>query len=202
MTTANHTQEATMTKQTALTTRNGVDTATLFATLDAVKGQRELAKFQFRATNRWVSGTHSQTTFDGFYGAGQEQQHEYPFELHGDHPKVLVGGDHGPTPVESVLHALATCLTAGIGNIAAARGITLTSVESTVEGNIDLLGVLGIDKTVRNGYQGIRVSFQIEGDASEEELGRLIELSKARSAVYDIITHGVPVEVDVAATTA
>ena len=177
--------------------RNGVDVPTLFATLDAVKGQRDLAKFQFRATNRWISGTHSRTTIAGFYGAGQEMAHAQTFTYDGDHPGVLVGKDNAPTPVEYLLHALAACLTSGIGNIASARGIDLKEVESTVEGNIDLLGLLGIDTNVRNGYQGIRVSFRIKGDAPEEDLKKLVFRSKDRSAVYDVITNGVPVDIEV-----
>ncbi|MDN5797460.1 MAG: OsmC family protein [Intrasporangium sp.] len=176
--------------------RNGVDTATLFATLDAVKAQPELAGFQFRASNRWVSGTHSQGRISGFYGAGSEQQHargEMVFDA--DHPAVLVGTDQGPTPVEFLLHALAACLTAGLVNIAAARGITLHEVESSVEGDIDLLGILGLDESVRNGFEQVRVNFRITGDASEEELRGLLERSRARSAVYDVMTHGVPVTI-------
>lgn len=174
---------------------NGVNTPVLFATIGAVKGQPELAKFQFRATNQWVSGTHSRSTIGGFYGAGQEQQRDTAFAYDGDHPAVLVGGDNGPTPVEFLLHSLAACLTAGIGNIAAARGIELSEVESTVEGNIDILGLLGIDQNVRNGYQGIKVSIRIKGDASAEELQKIVFRSKARSAVYDVLTNGVPVDI-------
>ena len=133
--------------------RNGVDTATLFATLDAVKSSPEIAKFQFRASNQWISGTHNRSTIHGFYGAGQELVHRQASTYDADHPEVLVGQDHGPTPVEFLLHALAACLTSGIANIAAARGVNLTSVESTVEGDIDLLGILGLSDEVRNGYQ-------------------------------------------------
>src|SRR3954467_9158757 len=125
--------------------RNGVDTATLFATLDAVKAAPEAAQFQFRASNRWISGTHSQGTIDGFFGVGEERAHEHAFTYDIDHPKVLVGSDIGPSPVEYVLHPLAGCLTAGLANIAAARGIELTQVTSTVEGDIDLNGILGLD---------------------------------------------------------
>ena len=186
-----------MTQKATVIARNGVDTPTLFATLDAVKGQRQLAKFQFRAKNRWISGTHSQSTIGGFFGAGGEQAREQAFRLDGDHPPVLVGADHGPTPVEYVLHALATCLTAGLANIAAARGIDLEEVESTVEGDIDLQGILGMDASVRNGYQGIKVSFRIKGNASDEQLAGLLAQSQARSAVFDVVTHGVPVSVEV-----
>lgn len=176
--------------------RNGVDTATLFATLDAVKGDTEIAKFQFRATNRWVSGTHNRSTIHGFYGAKQEMAHREPFTYDADHPPVLVGSDQGPTPVEYVLHALAACLTAGIANIAAARGVNLTEVSSTVEGDIDLLGILGLSDEVRNGYQQIKVSFTLRGD-DPEKLRAVVEQSRRRSAVYDIVTNGVPVSIDV-----
>jgi uncharacterized OsmC-like protein len=176
--------------------RNGVDTATLFATLDAVKGNTEIAKFQFRASNTWVSGTHNRSTIDGFYGAMQEMNHEQPWTFDADHPAVLVGKDNGPTPVEYVLHALAACLTAGLANIAAARGVNLTEVTSTVEGDIDLLGILGLSDEVRNGYQGIKLSFKIRGD-DPEKLRAVVEQSRKRSAVYDIVTNGVPVTIDV-----
>ncbi|MDP2482081.1 MAG: OsmC family protein [Candidatus Palauibacterales bacterium] len=179
--------------------RNGVDTPTLFATLDAVKGSPEIAKFQFRASNRWISGTNSRGTIHGFYGVGEERTHKQAFTYDADHLEVLTGTDKGPTPVEFLLHALAACLTAGLANIAAARGVNLTEVESTVEGDIDLLGILGLSKEVRNGYQGIRVNFKIKGEASPEELESLIMRSRDRSAVYDVITNGVPVDISVEA---
>ena len=177
--------------------RNGVDTATLFATIDAVRAQPEAAAFQFRASNRWVSGTHSRGSIGSFYGVGQEMAREQEFTVEADHPVVLVGDDKAPTPAELLLAALAACLTAGIGNIAAARKIPLTSVTSTVEGDIDLLGILGLSDEVRNGFQGIKVHFEIEGDAPAEKLRALVEQSRARSAVYDVVTNGVPVTVDV-----
>jgi uncharacterized OsmC-like protein len=176
--------------------RNGVDTATLFATLDAVKGNPDIAKFQFRATNRWVSGTHNQSTIHGFHGALQEMTHQHPWTFDADHPAVLVGNDNGPTPVEYVLHALAACLTAGLANIAAARGITLTEVESTVEGDIDLMGILGLSEQVRNGYQHLKVSFRLRGDDADK-LRAVVEQSRGRSAVFDIVTNGVPVAIEV-----
>jgi uncharacterized OsmC-like protein len=176
--------------------RNGVDTATLFATLDAVKGNPEIAKFQFRATNRWISGTHNQSTIDGFFGAMQEMTHQQAHVYDADHPAILVGTDNGPTPVEFVLHALAACLTSGLANIAAARGVNLTEVESTVEGDIDLLGILGLSDEVRNGYQQIKVSFKIRGD-DPEKLRQVVEQSRKRSAVFDVVTNGVPVAIEV-----
>jgi uncharacterized OsmC-like protein len=177
-------------------TRNGVDTATLFATLDAVRADTELAKFQFRATNRWRSGTHNQSTIHGYHGAKQEMTHREPFTYDADHPPVLVGQDNGPTPVEFLLHALAACLTAGIANIAAARGVTLTEVSSTVTGDIDLLGILGLSKEVRNGYQQIKVDFTLRGD-DPDKLRAVVEQSRRRSAVFDVLTNGVPVSIDV-----
>jgi uncharacterized OsmC-like protein len=177
-------------------TRNGVDTATLFATLDAVRADPDLAAFQFRATNRWLSGTHNESTIHDYRGAKQELTHRQPFTFDADHPPVLVGSDNGPTPVEYVLHALAACLTAGIANIAAARGVTLTEVSSTVEGDIDLLGILGLSDQVRNGYQQIKVSFTVRGD-DPEKLRSIVEQSRRRSAVFDVVTNGVPVSIDV-----
>jgi uncharacterized OsmC-like protein len=178
--------------------RNGVDVPQLFATLDAVKGQKEIAKFQFRASNTWVSGTHNRSELSGFFGAMQEMEHKNVTVLDADHPAVLVGEDHGPTPIEFVLHAIAACLTSGLANIAAARGIQLRKVTSTVEGDIDLLGILGLsDGTVRNGYEQIRVTFHIDGDADEEKLRGLVEQSRRRSAVYDVLTNPTPVVIDV-----
>jgi len=177
---------------------NGVDTPTLFATLDAVSSQPEIAKFQFRARNTWMSGTHSRSTASDFYGAMQEMTHESDSVLEFDHPAVLVGADHGPTPVEYLLHAIAACLTSGVANIAAARGVELTKVSSTVEGDIDLLGILGLsDGSVRNGYEQIRVTFHIEGNADEQTLRGLVEQSRRRSAVYDALANPTPVVIDV-----
>ena len=178
-------------------TRNGVDTATLFATLDAVKQAPEAANFQFRAHNEWISGTHNRSTIADYFGVGEERSHERTFVFDADHPAVLVGQDQGPTPVEFVLHALAACLTAGLANIAAARRVRLTEVRSTVTGDIDLNGILGLNHDVRNGYERITVRFTIKGDAPAEKLREIVEQSRARSAVYDIITNGVPVTIEV-----
>jgi uncharacterized OsmC-like protein len=177
--------------------RNGVNTPALFATIGAVKGTPALAKFQFRARNVWIGGTCSETRIESFTGAGGEHVHATEFRYSADHPAVLVGEDRGPTPIEFLLHALASCLTAGIGNIAAARGVTLTSVASSVEGDIDLQGILGLSDAVRNGYQQIRIRFDIAGDAPAEKLRQIVEQSRARSAVFDVLTNGVPVDVAV-----
>jgi uncharacterized OsmC-like protein len=178
---------------------NGVDTPTLLATISAVGAQPELAKFCFRAKSRWIAGTQCQTTMHGFFGAGGEHAHLRPYKAIGDHPAVLCGADAGPTPVEWVLHALATCLTAGIGNIAAVRGIKLSRADATIEGEIDLRGILGLSKEVRNGFKSIHVSFEIEGDAPLGELEQVVQQAKNRSAVLDIITNGVPVSLGVKA---
>jgi uncharacterized OsmC-like protein len=179
--------------------RNGVDTPTLFATLDAVKQAPPAAQFQFRAHNEWQSGTHSRSTIEDFFGVGEERRHERTFVFEADHPAVLVGADNGPTPVEFLLHGLASCLTAGLANIAAARGVTLHEVRSTVSGDIDLNGILGLDPEVRNGYRHVTVDMSVKGDAPPEVLAGLVEQSKQRSAVYDVITNSVPVEINVTA---
>jgi uncharacterized OsmC-like protein len=176
---------------------NGVDTPSLFATIDAVNGQRELAEFRFRATNRWQMGTHSRTTIRSFYGAGAEHEHVREFAVDGDHPAVLVGADKAPLPVELLLAALASCITGGVGNIASARGVTLYSVTSELEGDIDLQGILGLSDEVRNGFSRIRMDVHIEGDAPDETLRKIVEQSKARSAVFDVLTNGVAVDITV-----
>jgi len=176
---------------------NGVDVPTLFATINAVGEQPELAKFQFRASNTWVKGTHSRTRIEGFSGAGGEHAQAADFVYDVDHPPVLCGAGNAPSPVEFLLHALAGCITAGIGNIASARGVEIESVESTIEGDLDVQGLLGLSKDVRNGYQGIRLSFKVKGDADDETLRKIVEQSQARSAVYDVLTNGCPVSIEV-----
>jgi uncharacterized OsmC-like protein len=178
---------------------NGVDTPTLLATINAVKEQPELAKFTWRASSRWVNGTHSQSKVESFSGAGGTHTHESEYAFDADHPKVLTGTGLGPTPVEFLLHGLAGCLTAGIANIAAARGVKLTEVQSTVEGDMNLFGILGLSDEVRNGYDKIRVNFKIKGDAPAEKLKEIVEQSRRRSAVYDVIANGTAVEMNVEA---
>jgi uncharacterized OsmC-like protein len=185
------------TKKAPPAPRNGVDTPALFATIGAVAGMPSLGTFQFRTRSRWMGGTHTRTTISEFSGAGGQHRHSTDHAGDADHPAVLCGADAGPTPVEWVLHALASCLMAGIANISAARGVTLHSVEATVEGDIDLRGILGLSKEVRNGYRAIRVTFAISGDASAETLEGIVAQSQARSAVLDILTNGAPVSVAV-----
>ncbi len=176
---------------------NGVNTPNLFATINFVADNPGTSDFTFRARNQWISGTHSRTEISGFYGAKGEQAHQKTFVAEADHPAILAGADNAPTPVEFLLHALAACLTAGIGNIAAARGVRLTKVTSTVEGQIDLSGLLGLATDVRNGYEQITITFEIEGDAPTSKLNEIVAQSKARSAVFDVLTRGVPVNVEV-----
>lgn len=177
--------------------RHGVNTPALLATINVVKETPALAQFQFRATNRWLSGTYSVSVIEPFSGAGGEHKHQTDFRYGADHPAVLVGEDRGPTPIEFLLHGLGSCITAGVANIAAARGVTLTSVESRVEGDIDLQGILGLSDTVRNGYERIRVNVTVTGDAPPEKLRQIVEQSRARSAVFDVLTNGVPVDVSI-----
>ncbi len=177
--------------------RNGVDVDALFGTINVVKGQPELASFTFRASNTWVDGTYSRTTFGPFSGAGGDHEHKTAYSAGSDHPAVLTGADEAPTPVEHLLHAIAGCLTAGIANVAAARNVPLRSVTSIVEGDIDLRGILGLSKEVRNGYQGIRVRFEIDSPAPADAVREVVAQSQARSAVFDVLTNGTTVDITV-----
>jgi uncharacterized OsmC-like protein len=182
------------------TIRNGVDTEKMFATLDLIKAQPELAKFQFRATNRWLGGAHNRSTIKDFYAAGGEDRtRAEAFELDAGEPAILLGSDTGANPAEYLLHALAACLTTSIVYVAAARRVELTSVESTLTGDMDVRGALGVDPEPRNGFERIGVSFRVTGNAPAEKLREVVERAKARSAVYDMVTNGVPVVVDVSA---
>jgi uncharacterized OsmC-like protein len=174
---------------------NGIDTPKLFATIAAVAGQPPLARFQFRAQGEWLWGTHSRSTMSGFAGAGGELKHRAAHTAEADHPPVLCGEDAGPTPVEYLLHALSACLTAGIANIAAARGVALQSVNCRMEGDIDLQGILGISDKVRNGFQAVRAEVALQGDAPPETLRKIVAQAVARSAVFDVLANGVPVTV-------
>jgi uncharacterized OsmC-like protein len=178
---------------------NGVNTPNLFATINVVKENPPLAKFQFRAKNRWIAGTHSQGTIETFSGAGGEHNHKQVFTVDADHPAVLVGEDNGPLPVEFLVYALGACIVGAAANIAAARGVKLTEIEASVEGDMDARGILGLSKDVRNGYQGIRATYTIKGDAPAETLRAIVEQAKARSAVFDTLANPVPVEIGIVA---
>ena len=182
------------------TVRNGVDTGKMFATLDAIKANPGLGKFQFRATNKWIDGAHNRSVIQNFFGAGQEDtSRAMPFVLDAGEPAILLGTDTGPNPAELVLHALAACLTTSLVYVAAARGVRLTEVESTLEGDIDVQGALGLNDEFRNGYEQVRVTFRVKGDAPPEKIREVVARAQQRSAVFDIVTHGVPVNVEVVA---
>jgi uncharacterized OsmC-like protein len=184
---------------TAESVRNGVDTEQLFGTLDAIKAEPSLARFQFRARNRWIEGAHNRTTIRDFYAANQEDSSRAEeFVLDAGEPAILLGADTGPNPAEVLLHALAACLTTSLVYVAAARGVHLSSVESTLEGEMDVRGALGLSDDYRNGFERIRVSFRVAGDAPEEKLREVVARAQRRSAVFDMVTNGVPVTVDVA----
>jgi uncharacterized OsmC-like protein len=186
------------TETTTDTTRNGIDTATLFGTLDAIEANPDLGRFQFRTVNRWVDGPHNRSTIKGFYGAGAEDTTRTDtFELVSGEPQVLLGSDTGPNPAEFLLHALAGCLTTSLVYVAAARGVRLTEVTSRLEGNMDLRGALGISDDYRNGFDSLKVTFTIKGDADDEKLRSLMDRAAARSAVFDMVKNGVPVEIEV-----
>jgi uncharacterized OsmC-like protein len=173
---------------------NGVQVDELVKTIEAIKMNPDLAKFQFRASNRWVDGGHNRSTIKDFYGAGREDtSRAKPFVFDADEPAVLLGEDHGANPVEYVLHALAACLTTSMVYHAAARGIRIEELESRLEGEIDILGFLGLSPTVRKGYQGIRVTMRVRSDAPAEQLAALCKFSP----VYDTVSNPVPVTVNI-----
>jgi len=179
------------------TVNNGVNVQALLDAREVLRGAPEAAKFTWRASCKWRNGTHSTSTVQRFFGLGQEQQHKRETTFEADHPEIFASEDHGVTPVEYLLVGLASCLTAGVAAVAQNRGIQLRSVESTVEGRMDIRGILGIDSDVRNGYDDIKVTFKIDADASKKEIEALVAQSQKRSAVYDVITNPVNVSVEV-----
>ena len=181
------------------TVRNGVDTATMFATLDAIKAQPEIAKFRFRARNKWLGGAHNRSTIKDFYAACDEDAtRTEAFTLDAGEPAILLGTDTGPNPAEYLLHALAACVTTSLVYSAAARKVNLTMVESTLEGDLNVEGAMGTNTVdFRNGFERIRMSIRIAGDAPAEKLREVVQRGTDRSVVFDSITKGVPVSVDV-----
>src|SRR5687767_209593 len=176
---------------------NGVNVQALLDAREALKGAPEAAQFTWRATCKWQDGTYSTSKVQGFFGLGQDQQHKTETSFEADHPEVFASEDRGITPVEYLLVGLASCLTAGIAAVAQNRGIQLRSVESKVEGKMDIRGILGIDSDVRNGYDDIKITFKIDADASKKEIEALVAQSQKRSAVYDAITNPTNVTVEV-----
>jgi uncharacterized OsmC-like protein len=181
----------------AATANNGVNVGALLEAREALRKAPEAAKFKWRATCKWQRGTHSRTHIDGFHGLGTEHKHKSEFTFEADHPEIFASEDLGATPVELVLAGLASCLTAGVASVAQNRGIQLRSVEAKLEGSMDLQGILGIDSDVRNGYDDIKVTFDIDADASQKDIEALVAQSQKRSAVYDIVTNPTNVSVEV-----
>jgi uncharacterized OsmC-like protein len=179
--------------------QNGVNVDQLIGTINAIKDNPDLALFHFRANNEWVSGGHSRTKIQSFYGAGAEDiSRTQPFVLEGDEPPVLLGSNAGPNAVEAVLHALASCLAVGFVYNAAAQGIRVDSLEFDLEGDIDLHGFLGLSDQIRPGYQNIRLSYRVKSDAPREKLEELCEYVQKTSPVLDIIRNPVPVSITLA----
>lgn len=176
---------------------NGVNVEALLGARKALTDAPEAAQFQWRASCKWINGTHSQSTVQNFFGLGGEQTHKTEFSFNADHPEIFASEDKGATPVEYVLVGLASCLTAGIAAVAQHRGIQLHSVSATIEGAMDIQGILGIDSDVRNGFDGIKVKYQIDADATPDEIKALVAQSQKRSAVFDVITNPTNVSVEV-----
>jgi len=176
---------------------NGVNVEALIAARDALTAAPEAAQFKWRAACEWKNGTHSQSTVEGFFGLGEEQRRKTTFKFDADHPEIFASEDRGATPVEYVLVGLASCLTAGIAAVAQHRNIQLRSVSASIEGNMDIQGILGIDSDVRNGFGGLKVSYKIDADAKREDVEALVAQSQKRSAVYDIVTNPTNVTVEV-----
>lgn len=176
---------------------NGVNIEALLGAREALSQAPEAAKFQWRATCEWVKGTHSRSTVEGFFGLGEEQHHKKQFTFDADHPEVFASEDNGATPVEIVLAGLASCLTAGVASVAQMRNIQLRSVKASLEAGMDIQGILGIDSDVRNGFDGIKVLYDIDADASPAEIAAVVAQSQKRSAVFDIITNPTNVSVQV-----
>ena len=174
---------------------NGVNVEALLGAKAALSEAPEGARFRWHATSEWVNGTHSRATVDGFYGLGSEQRHRRSFEFDSDHPEIFASADNGATPVEFVLVGLAGCLSAGIASVAQHRNIQLHSVRASLEAGMDLQGVLGIDSNVRSGFDGIKVHYEIDADATAEQIAALVAQSQKRSAVFDIIANPTDVTV-------
>ena len=181
----------------ASTVDNGVNVAALLGAREALTDAPEAAQFTWRATCSWAGGTFSKSVVEGYFGLGEEHVHKSAFSFDADHPEVFASEDNGATPVEFVLVGLAGCLTAGVAAVAQNRGIQLHSIKATVEAGMDIQGILGIDSDVRNGFDGIKVRFEIDADATREEIEALVAQSQKRSAVFDIITNPTNVAVEV-----
>ena len=187
-----------MTSTETPTVDNGVNVEALLGAREALTQAPPAAEFTWKAVNEWVNGTHSRSTVENFFGLGEEQSHKTSQSIDTDHPEIFAAPDNGPTPVEVVLMGLAGCLTGGVASVAQNRGIQLRSVKATVEGDMNMYGILGIDPDVRNGYSNVRVRYEIDADASQEDIAAVVAQSQKRSAVFDIITNPTNVQVEVA----
>lgn len=176
---------------------NGVDIEFLRGARELLTNQPEAAAFQWRVTNTWVNGTHSQSSVKDFFGLGEEQTHHTEFVFDGDHPEQFQSEDNGATPIELVLAGLAGCLTAGVASVASNRDIQLRSVKATLTGDQDIRGIMGVDPDIRNGFSGITVTYEIDADATREEIETLVAQSQKRSAVFDVVTNPTNVTVQV-----
>ncbi|HEY1540280.1 MAG TPA: OsmC family protein [Solirubrobacteraceae bacterium] len=177
---------------------NGVNVQALLDARGALVDAPAAAQFTWKASSTWKHGVHSQTTIQNYFGLGEEQSHKTESVFDADHPEVFAAEDNGITPIEYLLVGLTSCLTAGVASVAQNRGIQLRSVEATVEGNHDIRGILGADSDVRNGFNDIKVSFNIDADASREDIEALVAQSQKRSAVFDALTNPTEITVDVA----
>lgn len=176
---------------------NGVNVEALLGAREALTQAPAAANFTWRATCEWQRGTHSRSDVEGFFGLGEEQHHRTTYSFDSDHPEIFASEDNGATPVEYVLVGLAGCLTAGVAAVAQNRGIQLNKVAATVEGAMDVRGILGMDTDIRNGFSDIKVIYDIDADASPADIEALVAQSQKRSAVYDIITNPTNVTVKV-----
>jgi uncharacterized OsmC-like protein len=179
------------------TTDNGVNVQALLEARDALKAAPEAAQFTWKATSEWQNGVHTTTKIQNFFGLGADQSHKAETVLEADHPEIFAAPDDAITPIEYLLVGLTSCLTGGIASVAQNRGIQLRSVKATIEGNHDIRGILGADSDVRNGFNDIKVSFDIDADASPEEIDALVAQSQKRSAVFDALTNPTDVTVEV-----
>ena len=187
----------TASNSTSAQVKNGVNVDALLGAREALEKAPEAAQFKWRASCEWLNGTHSRSTIEKFFGLGAEQSRDQTFTVEADHPKVFASEDHAPTPVELVLSGLASCLTAGVAAIAQRRGIQLHSAKASLEADMDIQGILGIDDDVRNGFGAIRVHFDIRADADADDIKALVAQSQKRSAVFDIVTNPTAVFVTV-----
>jgi len=177
--------------------KNGVNVEALLGAREALTNAPEAAQFKWRATVKWINGTHSRSTIQSFFGLGEEQKHKAEYTIEADHPEVFASEDKAATPVELVLAGLASCLTAGVAAVAQNRQIQLRSVSATLEAGMDIRGILGADSDVRNGFDGVKVTYKIDADASRDDIESLVAQSQKRSAVYDILTNPTNVSVEV-----